>query len=368
MATASAQTAGAGIYYAPDGDARGARIEFSVGAQALLLQTAHGQRRVSLSALTLERGGFDHAQINLQWRDTDGEHRLYLDDATRTAWLAQPPTALASLIAPARRGIRNTRTRFNIGVAIATLIVALPLLLLLAFWFYADHAVDWAVAKISPETEVALGEQVFAHSMVGLREVKSGAALDVVQELGARLTRAQNFPYRVQWHVVQNDAVNAFAVPGGHIVVFTGLLKTAESAEEVAGVLAHEVQHIALRHSLKGMVRNAGWQALFSFTFGSWSSGTVGALAQELGSLKFSRDQEREADRRGLELLQQARIDARGMVQFFDKLARSEAQGVALLSTHPASAERRAALEQAVSQTDTQPPLPYAWAKIKAQL
>lgn len=365
----AATATGAGLYFARGVATHGTPAQLRVAGARLLVETAAGVHGVPIAALSCERGGFDSAQLALVWRDVDGDQRVYLDDSTRAAWLRQPPSALADLLAPAAKRIRRTRTRLRAAILAAALVSLAPLLLLVAFWFYADRAVDWVVARVAPATEVALGEQVFAQSTAGLRVLEGGAAAASVHELGRRLADAQPLPYTLKFHLVDNAAVNAFAVPGGHIVIFTGLLHATDSAEELAGVMAHEVQHIALRHSLKGLVRDAGWRAAFALAFGDIAGGVAGSFAQELASLKFSRDQESDADRHGLALLQRAGIDARGMPRFFDKLALKEAVPVGLLSTHPMSSERSRRLRELMAQDRTYPPpLPYDWAAIKASL
>jgi len=153
--------------------------------------------------------------------------------------------------------------------------------------------------------------------------------------------------------------------------VFTGLIRATASADELDGVLAHEIQHVVLRHSVRGLVRTMGWRAAIAILFGDTGplSG-VGELASRLGSLKFSRDQETEADLGGLALLRRARIDPRGMIAFFDTLAKEERGPVAFLSTHPVSTERAARLRAEVEQSGAWPtdPFPDAWTDVKASL
>ena len=119
--------------------------------------------------------------------------------------------------------------------------------------------------------------------------------------------------------VVKSDVVNAFALPGGYVVVFTGLMKKAESGEEVAGVLSHELNHVLQRHGLERIVKNLGLMTVAAIVFGN-QQGLVGMMKQlgvELFTLKFGREQETEADLTGLQLLQRAKIDPSGMITVF---------------------------------------------------
>ena len=140
--------------------------------------------------------------------------------------------------------------------------------------------------------------------------------------------------------VVKSDIVNAFALPGGYVVVFTGLMKKAESGEEVAGVLSHELNHVLQRHGLERLVKSLGLMTVTAIVFGN-QQGLVGMMKQlgvELFTLKFGREQETEADLTGLQLLQRAKIDPAGMSRFSTALGeRSRSDGVAL----HASDERR---------------------------
>jgi predicted Zn-dependent protease len=158
-------------------------------------------------------------------------------------------------------------------------------------------------------------------------------------------------------------------VPGGYVVVNTGLIRAADSAEEVAGVLAHEVQHVERRHTLKNMLHSLGFHALMALALGDISGTALGNVATTLSELKFGRDLESEADTLGLKALKKAGIAPQGMVSFFAKLAKQEKDAAppALLSTHPASDERMQALNKLVQEQGTWPstPLPYDWVSIK---
>jgi predicted Zn-dependent protease len=147
------------------------------------------------------------------------------------------------------------------------------------------------------------------------------------------------------------------------VVVFTGLLKATASAEELAGVLAHEMQHVVRQHSMRALVRDMGWRATLSLLLGG--TGPLGdataAMVERLGGLRFSRQQETEADTEGVRLLEAAGIDPRGMATFFEKLADRGGEPPAFLSTHPASADRARRIRALVTTAPPPPPLPYEW-------
>jgi predicted Zn-dependent protease len=173
-----------------------------------------------------------------------------------------------------------------------------------------------------------------------------------VERIGQDLVRAagpQPFPYR--FYVVEDDEINAFAGPGGHIYVHTGTILKARNVAELAGVVAHEVGHVAKRHIAHnyGRQRNTGiaHQGVViaaGVLGGSAAAGAAnlgGALASAAYLNKFGRDAERESDAFAVEVLPRAGYDPIGLVTFF-KTLRSEtgSGGLAFLSSHPATDER----------------------------
>ena len=173
------------------------------------------------------------------------------------------------------------------------------------------------------------------------------AALDaLVAKLAAAGGMVATAPVRAR--VVDDPTVNALAAPGGEILVYRGLLDRAASADELAGVLAHEIGHVEHRHGLRGVARAAG---LFVLT-GALSGGSDAvALAAVLVGLSYSRDFEREADASGARILAAAGIGTKGLEMFFARMERerSEASGSlwSYLGTHPGDGDRVAALRAA---------------------
>jgi predicted Zn-dependent protease len=147
-------------------------------------------------------------------------------------------------------------------------------------------------------------------------------------------------------------------LPGGIIVVNSGLISATRRPEELAGVLAHEIQHVEQRHSLRGAIQDLGLRGLWTVATGDVGATLAGQAAVELTSRKFSRDDEREADQGAFDLLVQHRIDPSAMADFFTTLdKRVDAQIPELLSTHPASAERKRALVELSQAAGTFDPL-----------
>lgn len=311
--------------------------------------------------VVLRRCGFDEQGLELSWRDGSDHWALQVLDRTQASALlaALPPglqAARGALLADTRRVGRGRR----LGWLALGLILGAPLLLLLAFLAFADPLAGAVAERIPLAQERRLGEASFASMKPTLKLRDEGEAARVVREIGARLTAGSR--YRYEFHVVDNPQVNAFAMPGGIVVVHSGLIAATRRPEELAGVLAHEVQHVELRHSLKGVVKQLGLGALWALATGDVGSGLAGQAAQKMLDLRFSREAEEQADARGLEALRGAAIDPTGMAAFFRTLEAQGATPPALLSTHPASAERQRALETMLRERPPAPvpPLPYA--------
>jgi predicted Zn-dependent protease len=170
-------------------------------------------------------------------------------------------------------------------------------------------------------------------------------------------------------HISPSPDINAFALPGGIVVMNEGLLRKAESIEEVAGVLAHEMAHVERRHTFKSLANRIGYLGglvLLSTIIGA-DAAIVIAKGADLVSLKHSRDDEREADAQGMYFLNNAKVDGKGMISFFKKLHDTETtsmggagatinRSLQFLNTHPLSSERVERLEGLLQQQDRSQP------------
>lgn len=213
------------------------------------------------------------------------------------------------------------------------------------------------VARTVPmQWEAIIGQQI-TEKFVGQSPVCTGAAGTAALEmLTQRLTTSLAIPFSLKVQVYQSQVINAFALPGGRIVVFQGLVSSARSPEEVAGVLAHEMAHQIQRHPLRGLIRSMGLRMLSGVVMGTFAvTTTSGAyFGEALFSLSYNREDESEADRIGVVLLNQANIRGDGLLDFFTRYqggneTKAASQGavdstqehlMSLLSTHPPSQER----------------------------
>lgn len=360
-----------GRLFGPGLPGAGAAATGSWDFAKLRLNCADREIDADPAVLRLDAAGFNHGQTRIAWQDGAASYAFFLDAAHREAFIAGAPPALAAQFGTVEQRRRNTERRFRLGWAVLGLILAAPFLLVVVFYLKADALADWVAERTPSEFEAQIGELTLAQARAQSKLQDSGAAVEMVRQIGEKLTVGTRHRYR--WFVAPDPAINAYAAPGGVVVVNTGLIRAADSAEELAGVLAHEVSHVELRHSLKGAVKNLGLRTLLSLALGDFSGTLAGEAAANLSEMKFSRDAEAAADQAGLQRLVQAGIAPDGMPRFFAKLAASEgatAKLPALLSTHPQSTERstRLAAEIAALPPRQYAPLAVDWATVKAGL
>jgi len=205
---------------------------------------------------------------------------------------------------------------------------------------------------IPPSQEKQIGQQVKQqleqeqHVRYVEDPVVTGYVMDVA---GKILGFAKRDRPDVDWSVKVIDdpkTVNAFAVPGGYLYVYSGLLNAASDSAEVAGVLGHESGHVVARHSARQMVDTFGLQTLTSLALGqnpSVASKLAGTLAAQGALLAYSRADESEADEYGARYASAAGYDPHGIATFFEKLEKEGGKQpgwATYLSTHPATPDR----------------------------
>ena len=175
--------------------------------------------------------------------------------------------------------------------------------------------------------------------------------VDAVQEITDRLVAGLEPEYQtVHVYVLEDDQVNAVAVPGGYVFVLTGLLNELQSPEELVGVLGHELGHVVERHGVKRIAQGLWYRVLLLMLVGDMS-GIGDVLAVQgfsLAERSFDRGQENESDEFGLELMKKVGYRPGRFPDFFDRL--DNGHGPEFLSTHPDPAERAADLREKIKQ------------------
>jgi beta-barrel assembly-enhancing protease len=338
----------------------GEDASLKVSGPYLEIRSPRGSKSVATASLRIREVVSANRGLEFSWDDPRGICAAQVFD---TAAVKQLHNDAALLGLPQMAALQASQRRGRIGHALAwsfvSLFLLLPLLLLLVLFSQADRIAGAIAGRIPVEREQQFGRQIFQGMRPTLQLQDSGADVALVRTIGEQLTQGSSFRY--EFHVAENASINAFALPGGVIVVHTGLIRAAHRPEELAGVLAHEVQHVELRHSLKALIKETGLRGLWAATTGDLGGTLAGHAALKLTSLRFSRDAEREADARGFAVLVARNIDPQGMVDFFGTMKREAGTTPpAWLSTHPDSDARQQALRaMRLALGDRQfPPLP----------
>lgn len=218
-----------------------------------------------------------------------------------------------------------------------------------------------ALSLISVNQEIALGRDAQQQIRRDVPAVQDSAVTSYVAGVGRRLAARAGGPrYPYSFSVANYREINAFALPGGPVWVHRGAIQAAATEAQFAGVLAHEIAHISQRHAADQITKTLVANGLLGLLGAVLGNDRGGARAAQQGArilaggymLKFSRDDEREADSVGAAMMRRAGWDARGMIEFMDTIRREQGRdprGVEVfLSSHPAPAERVARLRREV--------------------
>lgn len=244
----------------------------------------------------------------------------------------------------------NWRLKLTIGVIAACIIITIGCSWGMSFMVRA------IAARIPPDLERKFGEA----ALVELGFDASGPTLTNEAAQVAALARPllaviPGLKQEVKFYVLENEDPNAFALPGGLIVVHTGLLQIVDRPEELQGVLAHELAHLTERHVFRQVISSAGPLLILSVFVNSGSGGSLLAMGSGIViSQGFSKEYETEADEIGWNYLLAANIDPRGMISTFEKF-QDQYEGMEMpeaLSSHPLLEKRIARLRRKWSSLD----------------
>ena len=222
---------------------------------------------------------------------------------------------------------------------------------LAGYFLVGPEVAEWAAVRMPDEMDASLGEKAYTDMVAPLR--KDSARTVAINEFFKTLkdVKQQN----IQIDVIDDDEmVNAFALPGGHIVVYSGILRKMQGPEELAALLAHEYAHVEKRHTMRMLLRSTANFVFISIVFSDMNAVSTVLIENmhSLRTLSYNRALETEADARGLEILQANRIDPDGMVRLFQRL-KDEHEGSeppAILSTHPALEDRQAYVKDVIAK------------------
>ena len=178
----------------------------------------------------------------------------------------------------------------------------------------------------------------------------------------------------IKVHILNQDHINAFALPGGHLVIFSGLILASDSPEELSGVIGHEIAHIQLNHVMKKLIKEVGLATLISMTTGNADVGVIKKTAKMLTSSAFDRKLEKQADVEAVNYMLKAKINPLPFADFLYKLSSKKPELMHYLSwinTHPDLKERAAYIvEYSKGKSEAHEPLltPTSWDRLKEKL
>src|SRR5262250_756822 len=182
----------------------------------------------------------------------------------------------------------------------------------------------------SPQQDVQVGKEAASDALKKLPMCNSPKADQYLTQLGKRLTDHLNtygVQYPWEFHCVNDRSINAFALPGGFVFVNRGAFEAADNEAQLAGVMAHELSHVALRHGTNQATKAEATQGVLGIASGIFGGSAGGALLTQLGAfaaggvlLRYSRTAESQADVMGTQVLYDSGYDPRAMAQFFEKL------------------------------------------------
>ncbi|WP_374680546.1 M48 family metalloprotease, partial [Hydrocarboniphaga effusa] len=229
-----------GRLFGPEQPAAGSAVFAAMDDIGLRITTEDGRHLAPTnSQLQLRYAGFDGKHWQLSWSEGDRHWALLFDDAAAIAAIEhEPPAGLREAVAGLLASRRRGSMRRGLGLSAIGLWLALPLLLLVALFVAARPLSGWLAGFVPLQQEVKLGDWFFDQQRAGLDLITDTPANAALEAIGARLSEGSAYPFR--WHVVRDPTLNAFAIPGGIVVVHSGLMLAADGADELAGVIAHE--------------------------------------------------------------------------------------------------------------------------------
>lgn len=337
--------------------------------------TANEKRHIPWRGVALKRDGADGAVLVVGKKDTVG---------------SEDPQFLRAIESAAGNDIDKQLSKLQglpTGFSGSQFIGCLVFFGLMAFMIMSipgcyRASVDKAVDQLPYSFDEDLGETA-QEGMEDGDVVEDEVVQDAIEAMVERLSpqfEGTDVPSDdVTWvvRVVENDVTNAYALPGGYITVYTGLIKDAESADMVAGVIGHEMAHVMQRHGFKRIANQVGIFAGVRLILGDAGGllGLAGQVAALAAQSDFSQDQETEADKLGTEAMVRAGLDPEALGQFFALLKEKYGDQIPpnfawLMSSHPTHDSRTDAIAEIVGEMEVPEaePLDIDWADIQSRV
>jgi len=307
------------------------RLEFSSESKTL---------KISINSLKINAGGAGNRLIFFS--DTNNSDlSIYTDDkkVLKNEFLVNNHL-LRDQIKSSKKVVRKI-------IFSSLYVVSFFILLFLGAYFAKDYFVEKLANQVPREWEKKAGDQLFKTISGQYKIVENDSLKKVFLEVSKPLiAQIEKQGVKIDLYFINDPSINAFALPGGKVIIQSGLLENSRSWEEVLGVLSHELAHVTRRHHIRGIINNMGLYVILSTLIGDVTAlaGTIGNLGGELASLSNSRAFETEADETGWGYLLKAHVNPKGMISFFETLDKKHGTQMdgylSFMSTHPETKER----------------------------
>ena len=366
--TAQHMSAGAGVFF--DGRVSTRRpIRITLGARTLQVDDANGRLLAEWPYDEIEELPAPDNVLRLGRYGSAVLERLEIFDAAFAA----------ALDARADRVDRSGALQHRQRLAVVGLSMLAVASLVLVAWLGVPAAAGRVAPLLPVAVERKLGAAVDLQVRNALDTRRAGTAFEcgagagkadaraALARLTSRLARAAALPLPLKFTVVHRAEANAFAIPGGQVYVFEGLIDAAHDADELAGVLAHEIGHVAKRDGTRAVLQGAGLSFLFGMVLGDFvGGGAMVIAAKSVLESAYSRDVETAADAYGVALMRKAGGDGRALAAILARIGGATEPGMRILRDHPDTRARIAAIERLAGGARGAPMLsPAEWTAVR---
>lgn len=291
-------------------------VDIELSSSRLIIKLEDREVSWLINSLEIEKGGAGDSLIYIK-SSSDSNITLYTRDKAILGdeFLAQNTGIKASS--------KKLKQQFANRKIIYTFIVLFILAIPVSFFAFRSEVVHVISNEVPIKWEVKAGDKLFETLKKQYDVVEDSVISEKLDSIFKPLIAAVNTPeIDYKFYVCTDPSLNAFALPGGHIVINYGTIMKIERIEELYGVIGHELGHVTQRHHIRGLIGNLGTFLIFQGFLGDEAGllGTIGESAGHLESLFYSRQFERESDEVGFSYLTEAGIDPHGMVEFFERI------------------------------------------------
>jgi len=350
------------LLYGPGLPQSGVKARAHFEDSVLVIQGKGHWFAVEGDRLSLKMGGYDGRQWLLSWYTNSGPSSAMLqgEDAVQ-AFIKLAPPAVAKELKRVRFAHGNRARWLRAVMFSLAMVLLVPVLLIGLYWVFGNYITHWAAGRVTQEQKVLLGEMAYEQMRPTMNWVERGDVRTTVEFIGVRVTTGSL--YRYVFHVADSAEARAYALPGGNIIVHSGLLKEFRNPEELAAFLAHVASHAELGYVMHKLIDALGWRAIFALILGDFSNTVWSEIAAHSPNIRFDGAMENAADAEALFMLRRAGVSAGGMLPLLQRMAEQPADLTEIWSMYPVSQARIEVLtEQVRMQADYQTrPLPVDW-------